>query len=82
MGLILPSWVPGTAKGIKILGAPIGKQNFEEEQHKIFATKIEDDLSRLQQFPYLQSVLHQPPHGWAQNGISRFGATTRITQRA
>ena len=49
MGLILPC----TSEGIKILGAPIGNQHFEEEQFKIFATKIEDDLALLQQFPYL-----------------------------
>ena len=47
MGFILPC----TSEGIKILGAPIGNQHFEEEQFKKFAIKIEDDLSLLQQFP-------------------------------
>ena len=39
--------LPCTSEGIKIPGAQIGKQHFEEEQFKIeiLATKIENDLS-------------------------------------
>ena len=52
---------------LKILEAPIGNQYFEEELFNILATKIENDLSLLQQFPYLHQrtklltfrVLHQ-----------------------
>ena len=32
--------------------------------------------------PFLLFDLLHAPHGWAQIGISRFGPTTRITQRA
>ena len=41
MGLKLPY----KSERIKILGAPIGNQHFQEEQFKIFPTKIEDALS-------------------------------------
>ena len=60
MDLILPY----ASEGIKILGAPIGNQHFEEEQFKNFETKIEYDLSLLQQ-PILTpahkivDILHQ-----------------------